>query len=536
MGFDARGLLERGRTTLSDFTAGQKTVTALIVVVLIAGGYFFSSWASKPNYTPLFSNLAPSDASAITDKLAAKKEPYKLTDGGTTILVPPKDVYQLRIDLSSEGLPTGGVSGYSLLDKQGITSSEFQQNVAYQRALEGELTKTIEAIDGVNAAVVHLVIPKQDVFTSDDTKASASVLVKTPANKPLTTEQVQAVVHLVSSSVQDLSPDNVTVADSGGHVLTAPGMVAGEGAGSSMRAEQTAAYQDRVAQAVQDMLSPVVGAGHAVVRVSADIDYDSKTTQSERYVAPEDPNVPPLSESTSKETYTGNGTPSGGVLGPDNIAVPNGADGSTDYSKEEATRNNAVGRVVEQVETAPGAVKRMSVAVLLDEKAAGSVDTAQVQQMVANAAGTDTARGDTVSVSTMPFDETAQQQAKKELAAAAKAKDRDTLKGYVKDIVLVVVGLLALFLGLRRARKSQRTSVLSPTERLELDEARRLLALQAAQTEPEPAAVTAGTSPAAPAAAHAIPTDVTSQLGELVERQPEEVAQLLRGWLADRRS
>ena len=223
MNFDIKRLLERGRAVLADFTAGQKTVTALVVVGLIVGAYLFSGWASKPSYTPLFSNLAASDASAITDKLTAAKEPYKLADGGSTILVPQKDVYQLRLDMAKANLPTGGVSGYSLLDKGGITTSQFQQNVEYQQALEGELTKTIEAIDGVNAAVVHVVLPSNDVFTDDSSKPTASVLVTTDPSKPLGASQVQAIVHLVASSVEGLDPNNVTVADSQGDILSVAG-------------------------------------------------------------------------------------------------------------------------------------------------------------------------------------------------------------------------------------------------------------------------------------------------------------------------
>src|SRR6185437_7296327 len=245
MNFDFKRILDRGRAVYGEFTAGQKTITALVVVGLIVGAYLFSGWASKPTYTPLFSNLAASDASAITDKLSAAKEPYKLSDGGSTILVPQKDVYQLRLDMAKANLPTGGVSGFSLLDKGGITTSQFQQNVEYQQAIEGELVKTIEAIDGVSAAVVHVVLPDNDVFSSDSSKPTASVLVPTGPSKPLGGGQVQAIVHLVASSIEGLDPNDVTVADSHGNVLSAPGVQGVSGA-SSMQDQETAAYESRV--------------------------------------------------------------------------------------------------------------------------------------------------------------------------------------------------------------------------------------------------------------------------------------------------
>src|SRR5947208_12996952 len=167
-------LRRRASQTLSGFSTGQKVVTGLAVVGVVVGALTFSSWASKPSYTPLFSNLQPSDAAAVTQKLTSSKVPFKLADGGATVMVPQNQVYQQRLNLSASGLPTGGTQGYSLLDKQGITTSEFRQRVDYQRALEGELSKTIGAIDGVAAASVHLVIPADDVFANDNHKPSAS--------------------------------------------------------------------------------------------------------------------------------------------------------------------------------------------------------------------------------------------------------------------------------------------------------------------------------------------------------------------------
>src|SRR4051812_6036893 len=227
---------------MSGFSTGQKVITGLAVVALIFGGMMFSSWASKPTYVPLFSNLQPSDASAITSKLTSSKVPFKLSDGGGTILVPQNQVYQQRLDLSASGLPTGGNQGYSLLDKQGITTSEFQQRVDYQRAMEGELAKTVGAIDGVAAATVHLVIPAQDVFAGDSSKPSASVLIQNVPGKSTSPGQVQAVVHLVSSSIEGLDPDSVTVADAKGNVLSAPGS-GGLAAAGDARGEQTKTYE-----------------------------------------------------------------------------------------------------------------------------------------------------------------------------------------------------------------------------------------------------------------------------------------------------
>src|SRR3954447_15390894 len=270
-------LRRKASQALSGFSTGQKVVTGIALVGVIAGMFMFSSWASKPSYTPLFSNLDASDAAAITQKLSGAKVPYQLGDGGHTVLVPQSAVYQQRLNMSAAGLPTGGSQGYALLDKQGISTSEFSQHVGYQRALEGELSKTIGAIDGVDAATVHLVIPQNDVFAQDNHKRSVSVLVQNTPGKSMGPGQVQAVVHLVSSSVEGLDPGSVTVADSKGNMLSTPGDDGALSAAGDARTEQTSAYQDSMSKSLQDMLSTVIGPGHAVVKVTADLDYDQRS-------------------------------------------------------------------------------------------------------------------------------------------------------------------------------------------------------------------------------------------------------------------
>ncbi|ABK52614.1 flagellar M-ring protein FliF [Acidothermus cellulolyticus 11B] len=531
---NVRAILDRIRAVFGEFTAGQKMVTALIVLALVIGAVLFRSWAAKPSYAPLFSNLAASDAAAITDKLNSLKEPYRLADGGSTILVPQKDVYQLRLDMAKANLPASSQSGFSLLDKGGITTSEFQQNVAYQQALESELAKTIEAINGVQSAIVNIVLPQTDVFTQDSSKPTASVLVTTQPSSTLTPEQVQAIVHLVASSVEGLNPADVTVADSQGHVLSAPGMDGQLSAASTLQDQQTAAYEQRVAQAVQNLLQPLVGPGHVVVQVNAALNFDTKSTTSETYLQPSPGTTPiPLSQSWSYETYSGTNQAATGILGPDNIAVPTPSPSPGTYQSQSATVDNAIGRVVEEVKTAPGSVERLSVAVLLDSAAAKNVNLTDVKNLVTSAAGVQTSRGDSVSVATMPFDTSQQAAEKKALAAAQKAQSMNKLVGYAKDAVIALIVLGIIFFFLRRAKKAAEVSpILSLAERVELEEARRRAALGGGDGA-ERKEIPSGQKPADRLE---ITTPLAAEIGELVERQPEEVAQLLRGWLADRRS
>ncbi|HEY5247132.1 MAG TPA: flagellar basal-body MS-ring/collar protein FliF, partial [Dermatophilaceae bacterium] len=260
---------QRALRTVTGFTTGQKTITALALLAVILGGSFFYKWAATPTYAPLFSNLSGTDASAIVDKLSADGTPYQLTDGGSTITVPQESVYAERIKMSGQGLPSGDTTGYALLDKQGLTTSQFQQTVDYQRAVEGELEKTINSIDGVRSAIVHLAIPQQSVFTSDTTKPTASVLISTQPGVSMTSQQVQSVTNLVSAAVPGMAANGVSVSDSTGRVLTSVGATGTtQGGAGDTRAQMTADFESRTTTQLQDMVDRLVGPGHAVVQVT----------------------------------------------------------------------------------------------------------------------------------------------------------------------------------------------------------------------------------------------------------------------------
>jgi flagellar M-ring protein FliF len=179
------GTLERARSTFATVSLGQKVVIGLLLAGLLLGGFFFLRWITAPTQAPLFSNLAASDAAAIVEELNAAGVSYTLTDGGQTIMVAKDAVYDLRLQMSGQGLPAGQDTGYALLDEQGITTSEFQQQTTYRRALEGELSKTLEALDGVNSAIVHVALPEDEVFVTEQAEPTASVLLDLAAGTQL---------------------------------------------------------------------------------------------------------------------------------------------------------------------------------------------------------------------------------------------------------------------------------------------------------------------------------------------------------------
>jgi flagellar M-ring protein FliF len=551
--------LARMRATLGGFSIAQKTIAVILIAALVLGTIALVSWLTKPSYTPLFSGIDPVDASAIVEQLQADGVPYELTAGGGTILVPEEHVYQERLTAAAAGLPsTSGQGGYSLLDTMGVTSSEFQQDVTYKRAIEGELAKTISAMDGVKTASVQLAIPEESVFVAEQADPTASVFVETKGGATLTGKQVQAIVNLTSASVEGMATTDVAVTDSTGAVLSQVGTGAVGGAG-----DQVSDYESKVQTAVQTMLDKVVGPGKSSVIVAADLDQSSGTKVTESFTQPETGPIA-LNESSTTEQYgAGSGGAGGagatGVLGPDNIAVPNGTGTGTDaagtatgddgYVNESATKNNAVDKVTETMSVPAGGVSRQTVSVAVDANAAAGVNMQSINDLVRTAAGIDTARGDAVEVALVDFDTDGAEAAKAALAAADAAAASEAMWGTIRTVGIVALIVIALVVGLivfaKKNKRHDREDVdlgelsagnaaqtWDATMRLDLDDAgaasrRQLLgddaatvALPVAAPEPTPEYVSAERRRA--------------EIDALAERDPEKTAELLRGLMDDR--
>lgn len=514
-------LLGRVRGTVGAFSLAQRTLALIGVAVLVLGVAALSTWASKPTMTPLFTGLAASDASAIVDQLEAEGVAYELADGGSSVLVPADDVYAMRLAVAAAGLPTASDgAGYSLLDDMGMTSSEFQQEVTYQRALEGELAKTIQALSGVETATVRLALPEESVFVSEQADPTASVFIKTKAGATIDSDKVQSIVHLVSAGIEGMKPTDVAVVDADGKVLSAVG---GTQAGG-LQGSQTAEYETRVASNVQTMLERIVGVGNAVVSVTADLDYDQIARTSETYT-PAD-GTPPSSATSSLEEYTGAGTDGAtGILGPDGVPQGEG-DGEGSYRKESSTVNNTINKTVEQLTSTPGAVRRQSVSVVVSSDAGGGLNMADLQQAVVAAAGIDEARGDVVSVSRMAFDTTTAEAAQEALAAAEAEEAAAAQAGLIRTGAIAGVILAALvvaaIMAARRSRRARREAIdLGAIELVETPDPELL------EPEPEPAY-------ALPPAGDPVADELAAKREDvmaLAADQPAEVAEVLRGWL-----
>jgi flagellar M-ring protein FliF len=524
------GTMERARSTFATISLGQKVVIGLLLVGLLLGGFFFFRWITAPTQAPLFSNLASTDASAIVDELNAQGVAYELTDGGQTIMVAKEQVYDLRLAMSGQGLPAGQDTGYALLDEQGITTSEFQQQVTYQRALEGELSKTLESLEGVRSAVVHVALPEDEVFVTEEAEPTASVLLDLAPGNALSGEQIQAVTNLVSSSVQDMEPDQVTVADSTGQVLSAAGTGVTAAAGDA-RSQVEQEYERRLSENAQQILDRVVGPGRAVVSVRADVDLSQRDTTSETYTY--DQGTPPVSESTTTENYTGSGTPVGGVLGPENMpdAANNAGGGDSTYEKESTTSNNAVGKTTTVEQGAPGGLNRLTVSVVMDDAVAGNLNQAQIRDLMTTAVGLDEARGDDITVASLPFDTTAADAAAAEMEAAREAEASAQMWSMIRTGGIAAgIALVVLIVWLRSRRREEveeeyepleltddmlaeldRLRVASSREAVEIDN--RQLELEAAERQ-----------------------KVRGEISAMVSERPDEVAAMLRGWLTENKS
>lgn len=523
--------LARYQRTFMAFTTGQKLVAVLGSGALLLAGFLVFQWASTPSYSPLYTNLSAKDASAVVDKLDARGTPYEIADGGSTVMVPKDQVYTSRISLSGEGLPSGSESGYSILDKQSLSTSQAQEQTNFKRAMEGELSNTVEAIDGVETAVVHLALPQKQVFADNQAPATASVLVASRAGNTLNAEQVQAIVHLVASSIDGLDTSKVTVADSTGKVLSATDGSGGDGAAST-RTQQINDFQDQTRDRIQAMLDRVVGPGNSTVAVTANLDFDKSVTETKKYTSNKD--ALPLSETENVEKYDGTGAGTGltGVVGPDGQmdasgTVTGSGDGSS-YEKTTRTSDNAVDTTVERRENAPGAVRNLHVSAVMDAATARNISANTIQGLIVSAVGINADRGDTVQVSTLPFDRTAEKAAQAELAAAKKAEASASQMDLIRNSGLVVAVLLVLLLAWLKGRKHAKARAAATSYVVEQLRQEQLERASAAQVETSPAML------ALESTEQSETEEMLDELAALVERQPEDVASLLRGWLVER--
>ena len=336
---------------VSRMTPSQVMMLLGIVAGVLVGIFFVIGWVNDVTYSQLYSNLDDSEAGEVMSYLNENGIPYQLTDGGRTISIPSDEVYKTRISLASEGLPRSGNIGYSIFDQNNLGMTDFLLNLNFRRALEGELTRTIMQLNEVQAARVHIVMPKDRLFKQDQKDATASVVLKLKSGGDLSKRQISGITHLVASSVEGLGPDNITIVDYDGNLLSSgqdKDPIIGLSANQLEVRQNVEKYLELKAQT---MLNDVLGDSKAVIRVTADLNFQQMEKTSEMY----DPNAPSIrSEEREKSSNTTS----------DKAAEAN--ESQQEGSSETVITNYELNKTIEHIISAVGTIERLSVAALVD--------------------------------------------------------------------------------------------------------------------------------------------------------------------------
>ncbi len=478
--------------------------------------------ASKPSYSTLMAGIDPAQTGKITGTLSAQGISYQLQNNGTAVAVQSGQTAQARVALATAGLLTTQQPGFSLMDSQQLGQSNFQQQITYERALEGQLASTIQTINGVSSAQVNLVLPNsQDQLFSDNTqKATASVLL---GGTSLDASAVRGIAQLVASSVPGLALDKVTITGADGSLLWPTSGSDSSGGLLSQEAAQQK-YDAAMSTEVNAMLAQTLGAGKAQAIVNATVNANQSTSDTLTYAK----KGVPLTQQTSTETLKGGNASVGGVAGAaGNIGGTTGATattggGNSSYNNKTSNTTYGVDKTVTHSVIAPGAVTQQSVSVLLDKSVPASALPA-VKSAVSNAVGLNTKRGDTLSVGQLAFAKTT--------TTVPAASSTSSMMSYAKYGVIGFGSLIFLVFSGRMLRRRERENFAGqPTWLRELEAPRTLASLE--QRQQGGGGVLA--NPDTEVMALKSPVNVARrQVEDLVERDPERVAQQVRAWMTE---
>jgi len=515
----------------------KKISLGAITAGVIGGFAVLLLWVNRPDYQVLFSNLETADASKITQKLNEKKALYQLKEGGSAILVPSEMVYPLRLELAGEGLPKGQNVGFEILNEMPFGTTEFVQKLKYKQALQGELARTITGFDSIAQARVHIVPPGDSLFAEPERPATASVVLKLHPGRSLDQRQIQGIINLVARAVEGLKPENVTVVEMSGGLLSRGSDEDQTSAMSRTQFEYQQKLEKNLQNRIQTMLEPVVGANKVVARVSAHLDFERINLVEEKF----DPDrVTVRSEQRQKESSGGGKSgPSGSPDLQAQIHPGQGVTGSSQtkgFERENATVNYEINKVSRQITNSVGEVKRLSAAVIIDgpyvqEKSQDGKTTSKFsprnkkdmkvfEDMVKRAIGFNDARGDQVSVSNIPF----VLQEEEKGAAQTEPWWLDYGKKAAKPAFNVILVCLFILLAVRPFRKW-------------IHQNGQILTQHAAALPPgsPPAGSLPAQAQGGAGAALSEGDPATTNLLEISKGNPEAVAAIIRSWLSEGR-
>lgn len=452
---------------------GQKLLLVAGIAAVVAVMVVFWLWSQKPDYRVLFSNFADKDGGAIVAELDKLNVPYQFAEGGGAILVPADQVHQVRLKLAAQGLPKGGNIGFELLENQKFGVSQFVEQVNFQRGLEGELERSIQSISAVQAARIHLAIPKPSVFVREQQYPTASVLLNLHNGRRLDGQQVAAVVHLVASSVPNLSADHVTVVDQNGNLLSDNANKLKQNGLDPEQMAYVENMQSSIARRVESIITPIVGAKNVHAEASAEIDFSLTEQANESYKPngkPDDMAIRSAQSHESQSTGANNGAVPGalsnqppadatapinapGAQPPGENAAPAAPPAPPQSTQKDTTTNYELDKTVSYIQQAKGGIKRLHVAVVVNHipvvdstgkttyRALNAAEKQQVSDLAMQAMGFNRERGDTISVVNTPFISEAQEK----LVEPPLWKDPLMIE-YGKDALRFIAGLIVLMM------------------------------------------------------------------------------------------
>lgn len=497
----------------------SKGIIAVSAVAILAIAFLLLRVAGAPSYTILSSGLDPAQTGKVTAALDEQGIGYELRNNGTALAVEKAQVAQARVALAGQGvsLDAGSGKGFELFDEQKLGASDFQQQVTYQRALEGEIARTIGKVQGVSSPQVQLVLPEDDLFADEASPATAAVMLGNSADT-LEPGATRGIAQLVASSVKGLKTDNVTITDASGTLL----WPAGDGAGGAGVVAGKQALEARYSRAMEADLNALLvrtlGPGKATVSVTADLNADETTREKLTYGK----KGIPLKKQGETEKLTGGSATTGGTAGtasniPTYAAGSSGGGANSKYQRKTENTDFAVDKQVDRTKVAAGAVNKMNVALLVD-KSVPAADFQAVQQAVSSAAGIDTTRGDTMQAAQVPF---------AKVATPKAGPVPTTMLGPLKWVGVGLAALLFLVFMSRSLRKREGEALATPAWLTEIEEPVSLAQLeQQTQVLEVPQHPTIKLPPRAP--------DANLQaIDQLMEREPERVAAQVKQWMSE---
>lgn len=468
---------------LAALPAPRKWMLGLGLAAIVGIAAVLLSAGQRADYKVLYAGLSDKDGGAILAQLSTMNVPYKHADGGAAILVPADKVHDVRLKLASLGLPKGSVAGFELMDNAKFGQTQFQERLTFQRGLEGELVRSISSLAAVQSARVHLALPNQNGFFREQQKPSASVLLTLHAGRTLERAQVAGIVHLVSSSVPELSPKSVSVLDQSGALLSGSPENAADGL-NAQQLQYVAQMERNYTQRVVDLLEPVLGRDNLRANVTAEVDFSQTEATTEDYA----PNQGEGTKATVRsqqmlESTNGTGAQPSGVPGATSNQPPvpatapingpaqqmqtanGGAGGASSQSKRESTVNYEVDKTVRVTRNATGTVKRLNAAVVVNHRstvdAKGKVTTTplsaeeleKLTSLVKETIGFSAERGDSVKLVQAPF-KIVKPAADADLPLWKQPEVQDLLRTLTVPAALTLLALLVIFGAVRPALKA----------------------------------------------------------------------------------